>query len=187
MTFSFVFLFLYVFTCLRALENKKRVLVLLQDDILRYTHSQFFHSLASRGFSLTYTTVDEHNVAFEQYGDFTFDHLVIFTATEDFGKSLNVHTVLNFIDDGSNVIFASDSYGLAAIDLASECGIEIEKGDLVYDHFNNVNVGEDVAIKIPSSNIISTDVVAGNSKDTDYILFKGTNQKIKKMVATLLS
>ena len=51
---------------------------------------------------------------------------------------LTTRTILDFIDDGHNVIIGADSSVASTTrDVASECGVEFdEEGTFVIDHFN---------------------------------------------------
>ena len=56
----------------------KRVLVLLDNYSVRETHSTFFKSLRDRGFQLTYKAADDSDLSLSKYGEYLFDHLVLF-------------------------------------------------------------------------------------------------------------
>lgn len=56
----------------------------------------------------------------------------------EFGGSVDVQAITNFIDGGGNVLVAASSnIGDAIRDLASECGVEFdEEKTAVIDHLN---------------------------------------------------
>ena len=56
----------------------------------------------------------------------------------EFGGSLDVQAITNFIDGGGNLLVAGSSQvGEPVRDLASECGVEYdEEGTAVIDHLN---------------------------------------------------
>lgn len=62
-----------------------------------------------------------------RFGEFLYKNLIIFAPTvEEFGGSLNVETITQFIDDGGNVLVAgSSATGDVLRELASECGFEV--------------------------------------------------------------
>jgi len=65
--------------------------------------------------------------------------LIVFAPTVDeFGGLVDVTAILDFIDDGHNVILAASSQISDPIrEIASECGAEFdEEGSFVIDHFN---------------------------------------------------
>jgi hypothetical protein len=66
----------------------KRVLVLLDSYGVRETHSTFFKSLRDRGFQLTYKPADDSDLTLSKYGEYLFDHLVLF-APNVVGKQKN--------------------------------------------------------------------------------------------------
>ena len=96
-------------SAISCLENPK-VLVLLDNLAIKESHSTFFKILSDMGFSLTYKTADDSSIVLKKYGAFLFDHLVLFApSVEEFGGSLNVEGVTEFIDAGGNVLIAGNS------------------------------------------------------------------------------
>ena len=102
-------LFCVSITAITCLENP-RVLVLLDNLAIKESHSTFFKILSDQGFSLTYKTADDPSIVLKKYGAFLFDHLVLFApSVEEFGGSLNVEGVTEFIDAGGSVLIAGNS------------------------------------------------------------------------------
>ena len=92
-----------------GIENP-RVLVLLDNLAIRESHSMFFKSLTDMGFTLTYKSADDSSITLKKYGSFLYDHLVIFSPTvEEFGGSLNVEGITEFVDAGNNVLIAGST------------------------------------------------------------------------------
>ncbi|TRY62574.1 hypothetical protein TCAL_00475 [Tigriopus californicus] len=116
-----------------------RVLALLDNLSIKESHSQFFKSLIDRGFSLTFKTADDPNLVLKKYGEFLYDHLVLFCPTvEEFGGSLSVEAITDFIDQGGNVLVAGSTHtGDILREIASEVGFEAdEENNAVIDHLN---------------------------------------------------
>merc|ERR1712117_1017596 len=70
---------------------------------------------------------------------FLYDHLILFSPTvEEFGGTLTVDGVTEFIDAGGNVLVAGSSQsGDILREIGSECGFEAdEEGTSVIDHHN---------------------------------------------------
>ena len=61
-----------------AVEPKNRVLVLVDKDNVKQTHSVFLKSLEERGLKVTIKRADDQNLELIKFGDFLYDHLVIF-------------------------------------------------------------------------------------------------------------
>ena len=58
-------------------------------------------SFAERGYSLTFKSADDANLVLSKYGEFLYAHLIIFApSVEEFGGSLSVETITEFIDGG---------------------------------------------------------------------------------------
>lgn len=72
-----------------------------------FTYQLFF---TDKGYELTYRTADDPSLALVKYGEFLYDNLVIFSpSVEEFGGSLNVRAITDFIDGGGNVLVAGSS------------------------------------------------------------------------------
>eukprot|EP01097_Dermamoeba_algensis_P008158 TRINITY_DN52_c0_g1_i1.p1 TRINITY_DN52_c0_g1~~TRINITY_DN52_c0_g1_i1.p1 ORF type:complete len:436 (-),score=131.09 TRINITY_DN52_c0_g1_i1:171-1478(-) len=116
-----------------------RVLVVLKDSSLKSTHSRFFKSLQARGFKLTFGTSKDSSLVLSKYGEFLYDHLVLFVSgVDDFAPKISVASVVEFIDEGKNVLLATDTeVGDAVRNLGEELGVEFDEEETnVIDHFN---------------------------------------------------
>ena len=65
-----------IFNCL--IPVGKRVLVLLDNWSTKETHSLFFKGLNDQGFQMTFKTADDTSISIKKYGEYTYDHLVLF-------------------------------------------------------------------------------------------------------------
>ena len=120
-------------------EKSERVLVLVDNLSTKETHSLFFKNLVKDGFTLTFKVADDPNIQLKKYGVYLFEHLILFSpSVEEFGGSLNVESITQFIDDGGNILAAGSSNTAEALrDVAAECGLEAdEDGTSVIDHLN---------------------------------------------------
>uniref|UniRef100_A0A3P9IKD1 Dolichyl-diphosphooligosaccharide--protein glycosyltransferase 48 kDa subunit n=1 Tax=Oryzias latipes TaxID=8090 RepID=A0A3P9IKD1_ORYLA len=158
-------------------EADGKTLVLLDNLNIRDTHSVFFRSLADRGFDLTFKTADDPSLSLIKYGQFLYDHLVLFSpSVEDFGGSINVETITSFIDGGGNVLVAASSdIGDPLRELGSECGIEFdEEKTAVIDHHNYdvSDPGEHTLIVADPQNMLKAPTIVGTPTDKP-VLFKG--------------
>lgn len=88
----------------------KRLLVILEQYSQRETHSTFFKSLRSRDFQLTFKLADDSDLVLSKYNEYLYDHLVLFCPNVvEFGGSVNVKAVIDFVDAGGNVLVAASS------------------------------------------------------------------------------
>lgn len=96
----------------------------------------------------------------------------------EFGGSVSVQAISEFIDGGGNVIVTANSnVGDAIRELATEVGIEIdEEGAAVIDHLNFDAVKDDgthTTLVIPKDNLLDAPTIVGNKGASNPILFKG--------------
>ncbi|XP_062247955.1 dolichyl-diphosphooligosaccharide--protein glycosyltransferase 48 kDa subunit [Platichthys flesus] len=172
-----VLLVLSLASMLHCAAADGKTLVLLDNFNIRDTHSMFFRSLADRGFDLTIKTADDPSLSLIKYGQFLYDHLIIFApSVEDFGGNINVETITAFIDGGGNVLVAANSdIGDPLRELGSECGIEFdEEKTAVIDHHNYdaSDPGEHTLIVASPENLLKAPTIVGKPTGKP-VLFKG--------------
>ncbi|CAG0894334.1 unnamed protein product [Cyprideis torosa] len=157
----------------------KRVLVLLDTLATRETHSIFFKGLQERGFFLTYKSADDPGLQLIRYGEFMYDHLIIFApAVEEFGGSLSVDIITKFVDGGGNVLMAGNSATSDLIrEIATEVGVEMdEEGAAVIDHlhYDTADKGQHTLIVGDPSNLIqNAEKIVGSYQHSPF-LYRGT-------------
>lgn len=154
----------------------KRVLALLENLAVKETHSAFFRLLTDHGFTLTFKVADDATISLKKYGEHLFDHIVVFAPTVDeFGGGLNVEAMTDFVDNGGNVLVASNSNtGDVLREIASECGFEVdEEGTAVIDHhhFDAKDEGRHTLIAVEAANLIKSDLMTGGV--TAPLLYRG--------------
>ncbi|XP_058054023.1 dolichyl-diphosphooligosaccharide--protein glycosyltransferase 48 kDa subunit [Anopheles bellator] len=162
-----------------AVAEPGETLVLLDNLAIRETHSIFFRSLQERGYKLTYKLADDAGLVLSKYGEFLYRHLIVFApSVEEFGGSLSVESITEFIDNGGNVLVAGSSVtGDALRELASECGFEVdEERAAVIDHLNyDVSDGGDhTTIVATPDNLIDAPVIVGKRASVAPLLYRGT-------------
>ncbi|XP_064461319.1 dolichyl-diphosphooligosaccharide--protein glycosyltransferase 48 kDa subunit-like [Ornithodoros turicata] len=172
--FFSAFLILQFLTCVFC---DGETLVLLDNLATKETHSIFFRSLQERGFKLTFKSGDDPSLSLKKYGEYLYKHLILFSpSVEEFGGSLNVQALVEFIDDGGNILaVASSNVGDVMRELANECGFEIdEEGSAVIDHLNYdlSDEGKHTKIVADPESLLDAPTVTG-SKNMPPILFKG--------------
>ncbi|KAJ8969239.1 hypothetical protein NQ317_002637 [Molorchus minor] len=167
--FSKLFGLFLIFAAITTSHAQGPTLVLLDNQVIKETHSIFFRSLQERGYTLTFKIADDSSLVLSKYGEYLYKNLIIFApSAEEFGGSLNVETITEFIDDGGNVLVAGSSVtGDVLRELASECGFEVdEEGAYVIDHlnFDVTDEGQHTKLVIPSDNLINAPVIVGIKK-----------------------
>jgi len=154
----------------------KRVLVLLENLAVKETHSIYFRGLAEAGFELTFKVADDASLVLKKFGEPIFDNIIIFSPTvEEFGGSISVESLTQFVDDGGNILVAGNSnLGEVLRELASEVGFEAdEEGTSVIDHlnFDIKDKGKHNLIIATPDNLIKSDVMTGGVKSP--LLYQG--------------
>ncbi|XP_017774458.1 PREDICTED: dolichyl-diphosphooligosaccharide--protein glycosyltransferase 48 kDa subunit [Nicrophorus vespilloides] len=169
-----------VFTLALSLANAQlNTLVLLDNQVIKETHSSFFKGLQERGYTLTFKIADDSSLVLAKYGEYLYDNIIIFApSVEEFGGSLNTDTITQFIDEGGNVLIAgSSATGDVLRELASESGFEVdEEGAFVIDHFNYDVSDEGQHTKIVASpeHLIDAEIIVGDKKNIKPMLYQGT-------------
>jgi len=164
--------------CLVAgVSASPRVLVLLENFSLLETHSAFFNQVEQQGFSLDFKVADDPTIALKKYGEYLYEHLIIFAPeAEEFGGGLTSEAVIEFIDDGGNVLLAGSSHsGDALKDIASECGFEAdEEGTFVIDHlnFDGRDSGHHNLVVVDPTNLIKSEKIVGPATSSS-LLYRG--------------
>jgi len=156
----------------------KKVLVVLEEQDLKSSHSTFFKNLEADGFKLDYTPADV-KANFHKYGVWNYDHLILFAPQSEEFAGLDAETVLDFVDQGGNVLIAADSDASDAVKaIGSDCNIELDNsGAFVIDHHNFNTDGDDGQhTLIASDNFVNETIVVGNVKNP--VLFRGVGLDI---------
>ncbi|XP_059470212.1 dolichyl-diphosphooligosaccharide--protein glycosyltransferase 48 kDa subunit [Neocloeon triangulifer] len=163
---------------LRPAAAGGNTLVLLDNLVIKETHSIFFKSLADRGYKLVYKLADDASINIKKYGEYLYEHIIIFApSVEEFGGNLSVEALTEYIDDGGNLLVAGSSSSSDVLrELASECGFEVdEEGASVIDHLNYDfnDKGKHTLIVAEATSLINSPVIVG-SKNVPPLLFEGT-------------
>ncbi|EFA76557.1 dolichyl-diphosphooligosaccharide-protein glycotransferase [Heterostelium album PN500] len=153
----------------------KRTLVVLDDLSIQQSHSIFFKSLSDRGYKLQFVRPEE-KVALEKYGDFNYDHLILFAPTSD------ANQIISFVDAGNNVLIAGSSVVSDTIrDVASEVGMDIEDDKTnVFDHTNFDKSIDNQHNLIVADQFIKDSPIILQGADKTPVLFKGIGHAIRQ-------
>ncbi|KAK9678231.1 hypothetical protein RND81_11G197900 [Saponaria officinalis] len=180
---SYLTIFSLLFSLISAFNpnspNDRRILVILDDISLKSSHSIFFNSLISRGYSLDFKLSDDRNIALQKYGNYLYDGLVLFApSAESIAEgSLKLSDVLDFVDNGGDLILAANANASEFVrSVASECGVDFDEDSsaMVVDHTSySVSEIEGDHTLIASDNLIKSDVILGREKIEAPVLFRG--------------
>ncbi|CAF3180588.1 unnamed protein product [Rotaria socialis] len=160
--------------------SSKRLLVLLDNLGLRESHSFYFKQLKDRGYSITFKTSDDSSLQIVKYGEYLYDHVIVFApSTKEFGGRLDAEVLTQFVDAGGNVLVAgSNTVGDVIREFASECGIEFaDDKSAVVDHLNYdlSDDGQHTLIVASPNNLLSSELIVGQAKKNNLpFLFRGT-------------
>ncbi|PIA55632.1 hypothetical protein AQUCO_00700148v1 [Aquilegia coerulea] len=169
----------------------KRILVLLDDLAIKSSHSIFFKSLQQRGFQLDFKLADDPKISLHRYGQYLYDGLILFSPSiTKFGGSLDLASVVEFVDSGHDLILAADSSASDLIrDIATECGVDFDEDSsaMVIDHTSYaVSGSEGDHILISSDDFINSNVILGNKMIEAPVLFKGIGHTLNPVNSQVL-
>ncbi|OWA54463.1 Dolichyl-diphosphooligosaccharide--protein glycosyltransferase 48 kDa subunit [Hypsibius exemplaris] len=159
--------------------TEKKVLVLLDNQNIKDSHSKYFKALTDNGFELDYKQADAASLTLFKYGDRLYSHVLIFApSVEEFGGQVKVESLANFVDDGGNLLIAAgQNLGEAVRELTAEFGFELDE-DLtrVVDHFNydsKLDDGSHTALAADASLLLKAPTIVGASSSKNPLLFRG--------------
>ncbi|VDN99037.1 unnamed protein product [Rodentolepis nana] len=178
MRVAFVIILALSLICVRSNPTSKDVLVLIENIVIRDTHSRFFKSLTDRGYQLTFKYADDSTLNLKQFGEYNYQHVIIFApSTREFGGYVNVKALTDFVDQGGNVLVAGGpEVGEAVRDFASECGVEFDDSNsYVIDHnnYHEMDSGEHTLVIASPENAIDVPIITGAFKNP--ILYRGVS------------
>jgi len=158
------------------ISGEKRVLALLENLAVKETHSIYFSTLTSHGFTVTYKVADDANLTLKKFGEFLYDNIIVFAPTvEEFGGALSAEAITEFIDGGGNLLISGNANtGEVLREIASECGFEVdEEGTTVIDHlnFDAKDGGQHNLVVSDAENLIKSETIVGTV--TAPLLFRG--------------
>ncbi|PAV74496.1 hypothetical protein WR25_02468 [Diploscapter pachys] len=164
---------------LLAAATADRILLLVEDQAVKDSHSIFIKSLTDRGHKLSIRTADEPTLALFKHGELAYQHLIVFApGVEDFGGSLSAKEIGRFVDAGGNLLVAASSnIGEAIRDLATETGFEFDEADTaLIDHFNydsKLDNGQHTTLVADKSQFMNARLITGDTANMNPVLFKG--------------
>ncbi|KAJ5070540.1 dolichyl-diphosphooligosaccharide--protein glycosyltransferase 48 kda subunit [Anaeramoeba ignava] len=168
----------------KPFENSK-TLVLLDDLSEKYLFSNFFNFLEENGYELDFHTPNDPSLSFKKFGKFTYNQLIIFSPRFE-EPTIEVSTIVDFIDDGHDVIIGLSSESSDELNnLANQCGIQLDgEGTAVIDHFS---FHEPLDKSMHHTTIIAKDFIDSkvmlgkyDPKEMAPVIFKGIGMKINQ-------
>ena len=85
----------------------KRTLVLIEKNEYRQTYSIFFDLIQQQGHNLIIRTCDDKEMKLKNYGEYLFDNIVLFSEIVGEFATITLGSILDFVNDGGNLLFAS--------------------------------------------------------------------------------
>jgi oligosaccharyltransferase complex subunit beta len=157
-------------------EGTREVLVILENSGIQETHSLFLNQFTEMGFNTVIKIAEDPTLSLKKYGEYLYQDIVILAPTvEELGGGLTADSIVEFIDDGGNVMIAAGpETGNLIRDLAAEVGMELdEDGTSVIDHlnFDPRDEGNHDLIVSEHANLIRSEKIVG--KTTNPLLYRG--------------
>ncbi|KAL5715155.1 Dolichyl-diphosphooligosaccharide--protein glycosyltransferase 48 kDa subunit [Ranunculus cassubicifolius] len=173
-------------------ENpSQRLLVLLDDLLIKSSHSLYFNSLQQRGYDLDFKLATDPKISIHRYGQYLYDGLILFSpSVKKFGGSLDLGSVLEFVDSGHDLIIAADKSASDLIrDIATECGVDFDEDSsaVVIDHSSYaVSDVDGEHTLIASDDFIHSNVILGSQMINAPVLFKGIGHVLNPVNSQVL-
>ncbi|KAI9142512.1 Dolichyl-diphosphooligosaccharide--protein glycosyltransferase subunit WBP1 [Paraphysoderma sedebokerense] len=174
-----------------------RVLVILDNLNDKQSYSKLWNSLSDRGFALTFKSTKDSTLSLFEYDERQADHLIVFTPkSKKFGGSVNVASIVDFINRGGNLLLATNSnMADQTRELCYEFGIEFDETDTsVIDHFNYNSLSKSASQRhdeIMADNIAPINAIFPESvRKGPPVLYQGVAHKVFRnspMLIKLLS
>ncbi|KAF2361925.1 Dolichyl-diphosphooligosaccharide--protein glycosyltransferase 48kDa subunit [Trinorchestia longiramus] len=166
---------------LACYTSATKTLVLVDTLATRETHSIFLKALTDRGHEVTIKSADEPSLQLSRYGEYLYDNLVLFApGVEEFGGSLGVEAIIEFVDEGGNLIIAGSTDATDLIrELATEVGVEMDEEEAksaVIDHLHydtKADDGQHTLVTAPPSGLLQSSLVVGDTPSAP-LLYRGT-------------
>jgi len=169
---------------LQGKEGGDRTLVLLDDMSLVQSHSVFMESLANRGHHLSFLKADSPDVSLKKFGEYSYDNIILFAPRTSEFSTITFDDLVEFIDDGGNLLFGADSEMSDSMRVFAEtCGIEFDKkGSEILDHFSFDRTMDESFLHtaVLSSGFITSSVVLDqfNLINAKAVLYKGVGHAV---------
>lgn len=168
---------------LQGIVGGKRTLCILDEMSLMSSHSVFFDNIKSRGHEITFIQSESPHLILKKYGEYLYDNIVLFSPTVEEFSAITIDDILEFSNNGGNILFAADeSISDTIRSLAENIGIEFDqKKSVVIDHFSySDKLDEDMThTTILASNVVDNAVVVGKYGNNKLpLLYNGIGHAI---------
>ncbi|KAK3722954.1 oligosaccharyl transferase glycoprotein complex, beta subunit [Vermiconidia calcicola] len=127
-------------SALSATGNK--LLVVIEEESEKSKYSQFWNDLENRGFQITYRSPKDTSLSLFLHGVPAYSHLLLLPAkSKGLGPALTPNLLVDFVNQGSNVLLALSSEqstpsALNSLLLELDITLSPDRNSLVVDHFN---------------------------------------------------
>ncbi|KAI8803164.1 Dolichyl-diphosphooligosaccharide--protein glycosyltransferase subunit WBP1 [Cladochytrium replicatum] len=157
-----------------ASAGGQRTLVVLDSLEQKNSLSIFLDGLRARGLDITYGKVDDPKIELFKFGsDRQYDNVVYFASGTEPSSNLAHGKLIEFVNDGGNVLVAASSNVSDAIrDFALEFSADFdESGSAVLDEYNSGPLEGSII----SRNVVSRAIVG---ESVDLVIFRGVGHRI---------
>lgn len=115
-----------------------KTLVLLEHLADKDKYSHFFSDLMSRGHRMNYLQTDDKRLDLKNFGDYLYDNIVLFASSNEGFTSITLGDILDFVNNGGNLLFATSSIVSDGLRLFSESlGVTFDsRQSFIVDHFS---------------------------------------------------
>jgi hypothetical protein len=119
----------------------------------------------SRGHHMNYLQTDDKKLDLKTFGDYLYDNIVLFASSNEGFTSITLGDILDFVNGGGNLLFATSSIVSDGLRLFSESlGVTFDSSQsFIVDHFSydqNVDDRCDNSIQILRINIKNCDLIS---------------------------
>jgi len=168
---------------LQGIVGGKRTLCILDDMTTISSHSIFFDNIKSRGHEITFIQAESPHLTIKKYGEYLYDNIIIFAPTVDEFSSITVDDILEFSNNGGNILIAANENISDTIrSLTENVGIEFDqKKSVVIDHFQySDKLDNDMThTTILASNVVNSNIVIGKYANNKLpLLYRGIGHAI---------
>ncbi len=97
-----------------------------------------FYFVASLDLNLSFFPIDSNKFTLKKYGEYIYGNIILFSTNVDPMTSISLGDILDFVNEGGNLIFATNGKVNDNLRLFAESlGAEFDnKGSRVIDHFS---------------------------------------------------
>mmetsp|Transcript_16156 Transcript_16156/g.48396 ORF Transcript_16156/g.48396 Transcript_16156/m.48396 type:complete len:429 (+) Transcript_16156:258-1544(+) len=155
-------------------------LVLIGNEAVRDTHSQFLNSLELLGAQVDIRRSSNSSLQLRNWDSWLYKHVVLLhPEAAELGGALDVPHLVEFVEAGGNLLVGLDSTASEFMrELASELGVDVEPtGNYVVDHFNSA-AQDPTHRTVLASGFLPSKALWGARQPQGAVVFKGIGMSV---------